>query len=66
MQFRPARLFAAVARFTLRAALRAVITFLVFAACLTATLSYLGLPVPDPYELLERIGSVSQLAKILS
>jgi hypothetical protein len=66
MQFRPARLFAAVARFTFRAALRALITVLIFAACLTATLSYLGLPVPDPYELLERIGSVSQLAKILS
>ncbi len=66
MQFRPARLFAAVARLTLRAALRAVVTVLIFAACLTATLSYLGLPLPDPYELLERIGSVSQLAKILS
>lgn len=66
MQFRPARLFAAVARFAFRAALRAAITVLIFAACLTATLSYLGLPVPDPYELLERIGSVSQLAKILS
>ena len=66
MQYRPARPFAAVARFTLRAALRAVITVLIFTTCLAATLSYLGIPLPDPYELLERIGSVSQLARILS
>lgn len=66
MQYRPARLFASVARFTFRAALGAVITVLIFAVCLTATLSYLGLPLPDPYELLEHAGSVSQLAKILS
>ena len=66
MRYRPARLSAAVVRFTCRAALRAVVTVLIFATCLKATLSYLGLPLPDPYELLERIGSVSQLAKILS
>lgn len=66
MQYRPARLFAAVARLTFRAALRAVVTAFIFALCLTATLSYLGLPLPNPYELLEHIGSVSQLAKILS
>jgi predicted exporter len=66
MQYRPAHLLAAVARLTLRAALRAAITVLIFTTCLTATLSYPGLPLPNLYELLERIGSVSQLAKILS
>lgn len=66
MQLRPTRLSAAVVRFTCRAALRAAVTFLVFAACTAAALSYLGFPLSDLYELLERIGSVSQLAKILS
>jgi hypothetical protein len=66
MQYRPSRLLKALVRAACRAALRAVVTGLIFAACLTAALSYLGLPLPDPYELLERIGSVSQLARILS
>lgn len=66
MQNRPARLCAALARTACRAALRAAIAGLIFTTCLWATLSYLGLPVPDPYEMLERLGSVSRLAEILS
>ncbi|HEX8500916.1 MAG TPA: hypothetical protein VF659_10025 [Pyrinomonadaceae bacterium] len=66
MRYRPPRLFAAVVRLICRAALRAAVTVFIFAACLTAALSYLGLPLPDPFELLERIGGMSQLAKILS
>lgn len=60
------RLCAGLVRLVCRAALRAFVTGLVFAACLLLALSYLGVPLPDPYELLEQIESVSQLSKILS
>jgi hypothetical protein len=60
------RLFAGLARLACRAALRALITGLIFTTCLLFTLSYLGVPLPDPCELLEQIESVSQLTKILS
>lgn len=66
MRYPPPRLFAALARLVFRAALRAVITGLIFATCLTAALAYLGVPLPSLSELLERFESVSQLAKILS
>ena len=66
MRYHPARLLLPLVRFICRTALRAVITGLIFTICLTATLSYLGLPLPNPYELLNRLESVSQLAEILS
>ena len=66
MQYRLARLPAAPARLVLRAALRAILTGLIFMACLTAASSYLGLPAPGPYELLEWVGSVTRLSEILS
>ncbi|HEX8558999.1 MAG TPA: hypothetical protein VF668_12900 [Pyrinomonadaceae bacterium] len=66
MRLRPSRLLAALARSVRRAALRAVITGLIFVACLLATLSYLGLPLPDAHDLLERFESVSQLSRALS
>ena len=50
-------------RFVCRAVLRAVVTSLVFALCLWAASSYLGVRLPDPYELLE---GVSKLSGILS
>lgn len=60
------RLCAGLVNYVCRAALRAVITGLIFTTCLLLALSYLGVPLPDPYELLEQIESVSQLTKILS
>ena len=66
MRYGPARHFAALARFILRAVLRAVITGLVMTFCVAAALSYLGIPLPDLSEMLDRVESVSQLAKILS
>ena len=52
--------------FVCRVALRAFVTGLIFTTCLLFALSYLGVPLPDPSELLEQIESVSQLSKILS
>jgi hypothetical protein len=66
MRHGPARLLSALVRFTCRAILRALLTALIFTTCLLAALSYLGIPLPDPFELLDRLESVSQLAKILS
>lgn len=66
MRLRLSRLPAALGRSVCRAAVRAAITGLIFMACLLATLSYLGLPLPDTRELLERFESVSQLSGILS
>lgn len=66
MRHRLFQLFAAPVRFVCRAVLRAVITSLIFTASLWVASSYLGVPMPDPYELLERIESVSELSKILS
>lgn len=60
------RVFARLVRGVGRALLRAVVTGLIFATCLLFTLSSLGVPLPDPGELLEQFGSVSQLSKILS
>lgn len=60
------RIFAGLVRHACRAVLRAAVTSLIFTTCLLFTLSYLGVPLPDPYELLEQIESVSQLSKILS
>lgn len=66
MQNRVAHLLAAPVRFICRAALRALLTGLIFTACLTAAASYLGLPLPNPHDMLEWLGSVAQLSKILS
>ncbi|HEX8146798.1 MAG TPA: hypothetical protein VF591_06435 [Pyrinomonadaceae bacterium] len=62
----PLRPFAALARLVFRAALRAVVTGLIFTTCLAAAAAYLGVPLPSPSELLERFESVSQLSRILS
>ena len=66
MRLRQPRLALALARRVCRAALRAFITALVFAACTLAALSYMGVPLPGPDEMLERFESISQLARILS
>ena len=66
MRFRPSRLFVSLARHVCRAALRAFITALVFMTCTAAALAYMGVPLPDVDELLERFESISQLAGILS
>ena len=47
-------------------ALKVVITCLIFAVCLTVMSRYLGLPVPDPIELLDKFKDVSRLGEILS
>jgi hypothetical protein len=65
MHFRPSRLAAALVRLICRAVLRAVITSLIFAVCLTAALAYLGVPLPNPRELPDWFESVSQLSRIL-
>ena len=66
MRDRVIRLLSTAARRLCRAALRAVVTGIVFVLCLAAASAYLGLPVPVPQELLEKFESVSQLADILS
>jgi len=66
MRHRPSYLFLALVRFVCRAALRVVITGLVFTACLIGALAYLGVPLSDFYELPDRLESVSRLAELLS
>lgn len=66
MRFRPSRLLLALVRQVCRAALRALLTALVFMTCTLAALAYLGVPLPDADELLERFESISQLTRILS
>jgi hypothetical protein len=48
------------------AALRVMVGSLIFMICLTVMSRYLGLPVPDPTELLDKFKDVSKLAEILS
>lgn len=66
MRHLPFRIAAGVVRCACRAAMRAVITGLVFTACLLVALSYMGVPLPDASDLLDKIESVSQLSRILS
>jgi hypothetical protein len=66
MRLRPSRLAAALVRHVCRAALRALVTALVFMTCTLAALSYMGVPLPSLEEVLERFESVSRLAQILS
>lgn len=65
MYFRPTRLAAAFVRPVCHAALRAVVTGLVFSLCTAAVLSHMGVPLPDPRELPDWLEGVSRLAKIL-
>jgi hypothetical protein len=60
------QLCAGFARFVFRETLRAVVTGVIFTACLWGALSYMGLPVPDVSGLLEKLESVSELSKLLS
>jgi hypothetical protein len=46
--------------------MRVIITGLIFTTCLMVASSYLGLPVPSPSELLDKIKGVSQLSEVLS
>lgn len=66
MRLRPSRLAVALVRHVCRAALRAFITALVFMTCTVAALTYMGVPLPDADELLERFESIAQLTRILS
>ncbi len=66
MRQRALRVSRALARRLWRAALRAVITGLIFAACFVVALRFMGAPVPGPAELLDRFEGVSRLAEILS
>ena len=66
MQHRMRRLALVSLRQLGRTALRVVITCLIFMTCLTVMSRYLGLPVPDPLELLDKVKNVSRLAEILS
>ena len=66
MRQRALRPLSALARRLLRTALRVLVTWLIFVACLWAALRYMGVPVPAPGELLDKFESVSRLAEILS
>jgi hypothetical protein len=48
-----------------RLALRIIIMGLIVMICLTVMSRVLGLPVPDPSELLDKFKNVSRLAEIL-
>lgn len=66
MQFQLRGVLVAVCRHIIQVALKVLVTMLVFGVCLTVTLRYLGIPIPSPYQLLESLEGVSELAKILS
>jgi hypothetical protein len=46
--------------------LRVIVTSVVFITCAALTLRYFGIPVPGPYELLDRFEDLGRLARILS
>jgi hypothetical protein len=48
------------------AAMKAVISSLVFGTCVLVVLHYSGAPVPSPAELLHQLEGLTRLAKILS
>jgi hypothetical protein len=48
------------------ALLRAMITCVVFATCTLLMMYYLGLPVPGPAELFDKLEDLGRLARILS
>jgi len=49
-----------------QAALRVVLTSLLFTTCVVMVLRYLGVPMPSAYELLRQVEGLSTLAKIIS
>jgi hypothetical protein len=49
-----------------RFALRVLVGGTIFMICLTLMSRYLGLPVPDPVELLDKFKDVTKLAEFLS
>lgn len=63
-QFRP--VLVAVCRGVLHTVLKVLVSMLVFTVCLTATLWFLGVPIPGPVELIRSFEGVSELARILS
>lgn len=65
MRYHPSHLFMVLVRSVCRAALRAVITGLIFTTCLMVALTYMGVPLPDLHEMLDRFESVSRLAEVL-
>lgn len=48
------------------AVLRTLITGVVFVTCTLVTMYYLGIPVPGPVELLDKLDGLGRLARILS
>jgi hypothetical protein len=66
MQSKMSRLTWTPLRHLCRMALRVILTGLIVMACLTVMSRYLGWPVPDPSELLDKFKDVSRLAEILS
>jgi hypothetical protein len=66
MQPRMSRLVLTPLRHLSRLALRIIITGLIVMTCLMVMSRVLGLPVPDPTELLDKFKDVSRLSEILS
>ena len=66
MRYRFFRFLSAFFRKALGVVVRAVVTTLVFGACVISLLHYLGVPVPSAYQLLQGFEGFSKLAKILS
>lgn len=55
-----------VARQAFTSVVRAVITSLVFATGVLIASYYLGVPIPSPYELIDKFDGVARLADVLS
>lgn len=55
-----------VARQVFTSVVRAAITSFVFAIGVLITLHFLGVPLPDPYELIDKLDGVARLAEVLS
>jgi hypothetical protein len=66
MPFQVSRILSLVCRQILQVFLKVLVSMLIFAVCLTATLRYLGIPLPGIQELLHSFDGVSELARILS
>ena len=66
MEQRMRRLFFTFLRRLGRMTLKVIVTCLLFTISLAVMSRYLGLPVPDPVELLDKFKDVSRLGEILS
>ena len=66
MQHRVFRALSAILKNVLSVVVRAVVTTLVFGACVVGTAHYMGVPLPSPAELLQKFEGVSKLGKVLS